>query len=246
MESAKKTLVTAIKTVAQRQQLLMANLTGNAFLGFLLYAWRTMNGGLFGNLSDTVFVLFFVGGLAVWLNAATLAAFHPGVTTTPFMPVLRRLPRVLPWVLAIIGVALLFRWIATVVHPLAWVVGVGCLLVLLPLTSQAAGGGFPRSAAIDVVFNGRYWLLSAGLLALGIYLPLLLISELGVPGNLLFRLFLGCVRMAVFSFCAVGGWVTLAAITGLLGAEAAEQQELKAISTDAMIPGKHEPAGAGR
>jgi hypothetical protein len=217
MASFIEIVVSAAKAVARQQPLLLANLTGNVFLAFAVFAWHSFNGGFFEDLASSVFMSLMVGFFTTWLAASTLAAFHPGVTAdTPFIPVLRRLHFVLPWAAALVGTLFLFHWMSSLLGFLVWTVGTATILALLPMASQAAGAGFSRQCAADIVFNENYWIASIGLVIVGFYLPISFFYWMPMPENPLVRLVAGGARIGVACLLSVSAWVLLAALIGEL------------------------------
>jgi len=216
MEQIKQDIISALKAVIERQRLLMANLMGNLFLAFVLYSFYSYKSLLdpsWNSIAGIVAVCF----CATWLNASTMAAFHPGVKVTPFVPVLRRLGRVLPWAGAVLATLLLFRWMSAVLGGWVWAVGIAAVLAILPMLSQAAGDGFSRQKAIDLVFNERYWMSCAGLLVVGLYLPVAVFSWIPLPESLVLRLLTGSIRMGLAGSLLLTAWMTLAALIAQLG-----------------------------
>lgn len=220
METLKTILVGAVKAVLRRQQLLTTNLTGNAFLLFVAYVLK-IDGASGTTVLDAVLVLLPASFLLCWLQASTLAAFYPGQSEVPYFPVLRRLHYYLPWVAALVGVLVLFRWMSSVLSPLVWVLGIAVALALLPLAAQAAGGWFDRSVALDVVFDGKYWILAAGVLAGGVYLPITVLASLSTSEDIFAQMFITGLRIGFSYLLGVSAWVVLAAIIGELAARVA-------------------------
>ncbi len=197
----------AFLEVWKKQQLALANLTGNAFLLFLVITLRTPGpmvvGGLFG----------------LWLMGATLAAFHTTNTETPFGPILRRMHYFLPWALAMAAAVILFGWLASVLHFLVWVLGVAAVIAILPLVSQAAGGGFSRAAAVRIITNDQYWMTGAILLIVGLYIPFMLLSWVPGGDEFLIRALVAGVRFGLSYVLAMISWLTLVAFVGAMGVE---------------------------
>jgi len=220
MTELRTILVGAVRSVLQRQQLLTANLTANAFLLFVLYALFVIN-GVGTNWADTLFVIVPTGFFLCWLQATTLAAFYPDQAEIPFFPALRRLHHFAPWAAAMAGVVMLFSWLSSTLGIWVWVIGVACLIAILPLAAQSAGGWFARSVAIDVIFDPKYWLLATGMLIAGLYLPFFIFFNLPVSENILFQMVVNGLRVGVSYLLAISAWVTMAAIIGELTARAA-------------------------
>jgi hypothetical protein len=217
-------LVAAVRSVIQRQQLLTANLTANAFLLFVLYSLFVIN-RVGAVVSDTLLVVVPTAFFLCWLQATTLAAFYPDQAEIPFIPALRRLHYFAPWAAGVVGVVMLFSWMSSLIGFWVWVVGVACLIVLLPLAAQAAGGWFERSVAINVIFDPKYWLLATGMLIVGLYLPFLIFFSLPVSESILVQMTVNGLRVGISYLLAISAWVTLAAIIGELTARASAQSE---------------------
>ena len=207
----------AMKAVQKHQQLLMANLTGNAFLVFILYSWIVVSDRSLTELLSSgagLLVILFSG---VWLQAATLAAFSQESSTTPFVPVLKRMPKYLPWAGAMAGTVALFAWMSSVLGFLVWVVGMAVLMALLPLASQAASGRFSRKTAAEIVYREQYWIIGTALLVVGLYAPFLVFNSLPVPEDAFLRTIMDGVRIGLSCFLSISSWVVFAAVIGRLG-----------------------------
>jgi len=224
-----------ISGVRKRQQLIMANLTGNAFLLFVLYSWLSVPGQATSQLLSSIFVLVVIFFFAFWLHATTLAAFHPGTKETPFMAALERLPKSLPWLLALTGVVILFTWMSSVLSLYVWIPGVALILAILPMASQAAGGAFSRKSATDIIFSEHYWLIATALLVAGLYLPWLLFSWFPQPEDFALGIFATALRWGIAYFLAIYSWVLLAAVIGSMGARL-EVQSMEEAAKAAISP----------
>jgi len=245
----------ALGEVWGQKKLLGAHLVGNALLLWAVYA-------LLGRPDQTVWQLVVSALLAlvvlfaaVWLHGTALAAFH-GVGQAGTLRVglpwasLRRLPKLLPWVLLAAALLALAVWLAgygprvTVylssrftlwlrapVSPqkIEWVYPALlrslCLigwLVLLPLASQAAGGGFSKRQALEMAAAWRYWLACALLVLAGIYLPGRLIWWILPVQGLFLETLSMLVRFSLAYLLAVTAWLTLAAVIGRLSTKEEE------------------------
>lgn len=197
----------AFLAVWKKQQLALANLTGNAFL-------------LVAVLVVQAPVLMVVGCLfGLWLMTATLAAFQTDKAETPFVPVLRRVPQFLPWALVMAACFVLFSWLASALHFLVWVPGLAAILALVPLVSHAAGGGFSRAVAIRIVSNDQYWLTGALLVVVGLYIPFMLMSWVPVGGDFIVRSLISGTRFGISYVLAIISWLTLVSFVGRMGVE---------------------------
>ncbi len=228
----------SLRSIKDRQQLLTANLTGNAFFGFVLYSWLSLNHLSLTSVWRGVGVLLVLGFFFFWLQATTFAAFHPGSPQSPYFLALRRLPRFLPWSLAILGTVALYIWMSSVLGYFVWIVGVGMILAFLPLASQAAGGGFSRQRAVDIIFNEQYWLVGTGLLMIGLYLPVVMLALVPAPENPILRMMISGFRLGIAYFLAIGSWVALSAFIGKLGSLETNRKKSSATSPprDANAP----------
>jgi hypothetical protein len=235
----------ALGDVWGQKKLLGAHLAGNALLLWAVYALLGMGDQTVWQLVISALLAVVVLFAAMWLHGTALAAFH-GVGQAPGLP-LRRLPKLLPWVLlaaALLAVAVWLAgygprvtvylssrftlWLLTPVSPqkVDWIFPAllrsVCLigwLALLPLASQAAGGGFSGRQALQIAASGRYWLACAVVVLAGIYLPGRLIWwVLPVQGLLLETLSM-LVRFSLAYALAIAAWLTLAAVIGRLGRE---------------------------
>ncbi len=217
MDSAQAMLVNSVRAAFKRQQLLTANLTANAFLGFVIYSWFVLNGSSSKDIINSVLVLAPTAVLLCWLQAATFATFHPGVKEVPYLPVLRRLHYFAPWAVGVAGLVFLFAWISSLLGVWVWIIGAACLFALLPLLSQAAGGRFSRPAAIEVIFSQRYWFAVTCLLVVT-YLPSALLLMLSSVDSFLLRAMLRGLQVGVTYLLGILSWVTLAAVISNLAA----------------------------
>lgn len=207
----------AMKAVQKHQQLLMANLTGNAFLTFILYSWIVVSDRSLTEVLSSGAGLLVILFFGVWLQAATLAAFCGESSTTPFMPVLKRMPKYLPWAGAMAGTVMLFVWMSSVLGFLVWIVGMAVLMALLPLASQAASGGFSRKTAAEIVYCEQYWIIGTALLVVGLYAPFLVFNSLPVPEDIFLRTIMDGVRIGLSCFLSISSWVVMAAVIGRFG-----------------------------
>ena len=223
MGRLKAVISDAFRQVCRHDRLVTANLTGNAFLGLVLFFWASSSTFAWRELLRAAPLLTALGFFLMWLHAATLAAFHPGMPRTPFMPALRRLPQFLPWALALALIVAFFQWLASVLGIFVWGVGLMAILFLLPLASQAAGGGFSFKRAQEIVFDEVYWMAAIALAVGGLYVPALVFSWSPQTDNLVLKLAAASIRLGLPYSLAVVSWVLLAAVIGRLGAQAARE-----------------------
>ena len=224
---------------------------GNALLLWAVYALLGMGDQTVWQLVISALLAVVVLSAAVWLHGTALAAFHR-VGQAPGLPrtTLRRLPKLLPWVLLAAALLALAVWLAgygprvTVylssrftlwlrapVSPqkIEWVYPALlrslCLigwLMLLPLASQAAGGGFSKRQALEMAAAWRYWLACALLVLAGIYLPGRLIWWILPVQGLFLETLSMLVRFSLAYLLAVTAWLTLAAVIGRLSTKEEE------------------------
>jgi hypothetical protein len=241
----------ALADVWAHKKLLAAHLVGNALLALLAYAWLSMPDQTVSQLVISALVAVLALFTALWLHAAALAAFHPvGQARGLAVVTLRRLPKLLPWAVLAAAVVAVVVWLAgyqsAVTANLAsrftlwwrrpvspqsvdWLypallrsLGLIVLLALLPLASQAAGGGFSRRNALRVIGRWRYWLACALLVLVGIFLPGRLVWWILPVKGLFAEAVSVIVRFTVAYILAVTAWLTLAAVIGRLGSERKE------------------------
>jgi hypothetical protein len=94
--------------------------------------------------------------------------------------------------------------------------------VLLPLASQAAGGGFSKRQALEMAGRWRYWLACAVLVLAGVYIPGRLVWwVLPVQGLFLETLSM-LARFSLAYLLAVTAWLTLVAVIGRLSTKEEE------------------------
>jgi hypothetical protein len=237
----------ALSDVWGRKKLLWVYLLGNAVLIALAYGWLWIGEEtVLEVLFSAVLALAVIGG-ALWLHATALAAFHAEAGPLPVGLAWRRLPRFLPWAaLAVVGVALavwlsgyapkVTPWLAslftlrlrTPVSPqqVDWIypallrgLGVVAVLALLPLASQAAGGGFSKGDALQLAARPRYWLACAVLVLAGLYLPGRLVGWIPSFESLAAQAASLAVRFGLAYLLAATGALTLAAVIGQLAGE---------------------------
>jgi hypothetical protein len=224
---------------------------GNALLLWAVYAWLGRPDRTVWQLAVSALLALLVLFAAIWLHGTALAAFHR-VGQAPGLPrtTLRRLPGLLPWVLAAAALLALVVWLAgyaprvaadlssrftlwlrTPVSPqkVGWVYPAllrsVCLigwLALLPLASRAVGGGFSGQQAVRMAVSWRYWLACAILVLVGIYLPGRLIWWVLPVHGLFLETLSMLVRFALAYVLVVTAWLTLAAVIGRLGLEGQE------------------------
>ena len=208
-----------MRAVARRRQLLTANLSGDAFLLFVLYALFVLNGAA-PNIVDTLIVMVPTSFFLCWLQATTFAAFYPDQSEIPYIPTLRRLHHFIPWALAVVGTVVLCGWLSSALGAWVWLAGAGCVLALLPLAAQAAGGWFDRSVAIDVISNPKYWILAVTVIFAGLCLPFLLLTSLSLREDFVAYMLIQGLCIGIGYVLAVTAWVTIAALIGEFAAGA--------------------------
>jgi hypothetical protein len=239
----------ALGEVWGHKKLLGAHLVGNALLLWAVYALLGMGDQTVWQLVISALLALVVLFAAVWLHGTALAAFHR-VGQAPGLLPLRRLPKLLPWVLLAAALLALAVWLAgygprvavylssrftlwlrTPVSPqkIEWVYPALlrslCLigwLMLLPLASQAAGGGFSKRRALEMAAAWRYWLACALLVLAGIYLPGRLIWWILPVQGLFLEMLSMLVRFSLAYLLAVTAWLTLAAVIGRLSTKEEE------------------------
>ncbi len=240
----------ALAEMWRRRKLLAAHWLGNAVLIGLAYGWLWISEASALEVVWSAVVLAAGVFGALWLHATALAAFHAEAGPLPVRLALRRLPRFLPWAAVLAGVIAATVWLSGYapkvteylsslltlrlrkpVSPeqVAWVYPAllrgACavvVLALLPLASQAAGGGFSRRAGLAVAARPRYWLACAVLVLAGLYVPGRLMGWTPSFESLIVQAASMAVRVGLAYLLAVTTWLTLAAIIGLFGRAATE------------------------
>ena len=210
----------ALKAVWKRQNLALANLTGNALLLFLFYSWFSNPDRSGSNLVGAVFWMLVGAFFGFWLHATTLATFHTDAKETPFVPVLRRFPGFLPWIVAEVLVIALFGWLGSAVSFIFWVPAVAGVLALLPMVSQAAGEGFSKDSALRIITNEQYWLASTLLIVFAVYLPYLIVTWMPESEGIWISMFEKGVSLGLACVFTIVSWVMLAALIGEMGIQA--------------------------
>lgn len=227
----------ALKAVWKRQELALANLTGNAFLLFLFYSWFSNPDRSGSNLAGAVIWMLICAFFGLWLHGTTLAAFHTDIKETPFVPVLGRFPKFLPWIAAEVAAIALFGWLGSEVSFLFWVLGVAAVLALLPMVSQAAGGGFSLNSAVRILTNEQYWLASTLFLIFAVYLPYLIVTWIPKAEGLWMRTIETAARLGLACVLAIMSWVLLAALIGRMGVQAEKKTVSHRPRSDQPAPG---------
>lgn len=201
--------------VLRRPMLIPIHLAGNAVLLVLFYLWLGLADRTAGDLVISAVLLLLIVLGALWLYGVMLAAFHAPADQPVFLQGLRRLPKFAPWGLLIGAVAAAVAWWWPR-FPF-WLAGVAAVLVILPLASQAAGGGFTWRAAVRMLRRPQYWL--AGILAvvLGLYLPKLLVGWVPETTGLLMQSISLVFRSGLAALLAVISWLALSAVIGEMG-----------------------------
>ncbi|MEK7407622.1 MAG: hypothetical protein AAB225_21295 [Acidobacteriota bacterium] len=199
-----------------RKGLLAAQLAGNALLLLLGYWWLSLPDRTVWQVALSVFVALVIIFAALWLHAAALAAFHPQPPAGGLAwKALRRLPLFMICLLLLAAVSVALLWLAS--WRRSTQVGVAALaLALLPLISQAAGGGFSVRAALRIPGQWRYWPGVVILVFAGAYIPYRLIwwiPELGSFGGQAASV---AARFGLAYVLAVTAWFSLAALIGRL------------------------------
>lgn len=216
------TLRDALLAVLRRPLLLAALLIGNAVLLLMFYWWLSISEQSTGALAASAIVLVAVIIGVLWLYAMSLAAFHdPAAPCT--VVALRRLPRFLPWAVLIGGVLYGAGWLASKSPVPFWVAGPLGVLVLLPMASQAAGGGFPAGAARRILCHGRYWIAGAIAVVLGVLAPKLLLTWIPGVSGLTAQSASLTIRFGIAFLLAALSWLMLAAFIGNIGRESGSQ-----------------------
>ena len=212
-----KTLLDAMMTALRRPFLMTLFFAGNIGLLILFYVWLTIPEGTPGVLAASVIVLLAVIVGAMWLYAMSLAAFHEPSGQPYFFIALRRLPKFAPWAILISGAIFGAGWLASKSRIPFWLAAPLAVLVLLPMTSQAAGGGFSVPAAIRVLARGGYWI--AGILAvlLGVLAPKMLVAWIPSVSGLSAQSASLAARFGLALLLGVLSWLMLAAVIGNIG-----------------------------
>ena len=205
--------------VLRRPLLILIHLVGNAALVVLFYLWLGLADRTAGDLVISAVLLLLIVFGAFWLYGVTLAAFHAPAGPLVFFQGLRRLPKFAPWGLLIGAVVAAVVWLWPQ-FPF-WLVGAVAVLAILPLASQAAGGGFTGRAAVKILGSPQYWL--AGILAvvLGLYLPKLLLGWVPETTGLLMQSISLVFRSGLAALLAVISWLALSAVIGEMGRQPA-------------------------
>ncbi len=237
----------ALAEVWARKKLAVTLLAGNAGLAAAAYAWLWVPDETGIEVALSGLLALAVVFAAVWLNGAVLAAFHAETGPLPLRLALRRLPRFLLWVLVVAAVTVAAVWLAgsagKVTQYLAsfltlrlrrpvsperveWLYGsllrgawCAVVLALLPLASQAAGGGFSARAALATIARPRYWVACALLALAGLYVPGKLVNWAPEFGALSFQAGSMGLRLGLAYLLAMTAWLTLAAVIGRMGRE---------------------------
>ncbi|MCP5118336.1 MAG: hypothetical protein GY953_46585 [bacterium] len=201
-------LLDVVTAVIRRPFLILLFLAGNAVLFALFWLWLSMPDRTAADLAGSAVIAAAVVLGGGWLYGTTLAAFH--TSGGGYGPALRRLPRLLPWALIVLAAFLLGRWL----------LGALAALLLVPILSQAAGGGFSFRAAVRMLARPLYWLFALPLGAAGVVLPGLLIWWLPEADGIMAQTISLVARFSLAALLAALSWLLLASATGHLGREA--------------------------
>ena len=203
--------------VARRPKLIAWHLLGNAALFALFFAWLSLPDRTAADLALTVLLGAAVAFGALLLHGSTMALFHDALTRKPCAVAVRRLHLLLLWAAALAATALIFWWLGRARGQPLWILGLFVSLALLPLVSQAAGGGFDRASALAVTAKPSYWLTALVFCVMGVFAPGLLVSwtpeTTGIANQTLSML----ARFGAACMLAVVAWLVLVAVIGKLG-----------------------------
>lgn len=237
----------ALAEVWARKKLAVTLLLGNALLAVAAYAWLWVPDETVIEVGLSMLLALAVVLAVVWLNGAALAAFHTEAGPLPLRLALRRLPRFLLWVVVVAAITVAAAWLAGSAGKISqylaswltlrlrrpvsperveWLYGsllrgawCAAVLALVPLASQAAGGGFSARAALRTIARPRYWLACALLALAGLYVPGKLVSWTPEFGALSFQAGSIGLRLGLAYLLAVTAWLVLAAVIGRMGRE---------------------------
>jgi hypothetical protein len=200
------------REVIRRPGLIGIHLAATVVLLLLFYWWLSLPERTTGDVAlSAVLALVMLFG-ALWLYAASLAAFDAGSSASAFRLGLQRLPHKLPWVVLIGGAfALILRWRPGRLSFLPWL---GCgivLLILLPPASQGIRGG------ASVLRKPRYWAVGVVTVVAGAYLAVALVSWAPDVTGIASQTISLAARFGLAALIGVVAWLTLAALISHLG-----------------------------
>lgn len=200
----------------RRPALAAAFLGGNLALLLLFYMWLSLPERTVGDLAlSTVFALAIVFAV-LWLWAASLLFQESASFQQPFRLALRRLPKFLPWAVALVAAAvLILRWEPKRFSFLPWLLCAALLLALVPPASQGV------AAAGRVLRNPRYWVAALAAVLVGGCVPALLVSWVPEMSSIAGQTVSLVVRFGLAAILIAAAWLTLVAVVGHLGREAA-------------------------
>jgi hypothetical protein len=201
------------------KRLWLADLAGSALLLFLVDVWLGIPDRKTWQLAATAVLGLAIVGAALWLVAATFAAFDPEESA------LRRLPRVAACAAAAVAVCLALAWLAGYFPK--WSAWLGSALTLKlhrPVDPRAIHGLFElvrRLLAWMVVpalaiagvrgwrVRRRFWLEYLAVWLLAWYLPWRLVHWVPLIENLAGQMASFVLRFGVAWVLAVSGWLVV-------------------------------------
>lgn len=203
--------------VARRPKLIAWHVLGNAVLFALFFAWLSLPDRTAADLALTALLGAAVAFGALLLHGSTMALFHDALTRKPCSVALRRLHLLLVWAAAIAATALIFWWLGRARGQPLWILGLFVGLALLPLASQAAGGGFDRASALAVTAKPAYWLIAAVFCVAGVLVPGLLVGWTPETTGIVNQTLSMLARFGAAYVLVILAWLLLVAAIGKLG-----------------------------
>jgi hypothetical protein len=216
-------LAESFRAVRGRPVLLGVQATGNIVLLFLLYQWLSLPDATVAQIAASLLLGLFLVLATILLHGAALAAFHDGAPALPFGRAFRRLPRLLPW-----GVAMdlllcvsLYLWVEFTQGPF-WLAPLVAVLALLPHASDAVRDDGPARAR-RVLHGWRYWAGALLLGGLGGALAWLLMTWAPAAGGFAMQALSMAVRFVAAFAIALVAWLMVVALVPRLAGHAGGQ-----------------------
>jgi hypothetical protein len=200
----------AFHEVKRRPKLVAVQAAGNLALFALFYLWLSMPEATVAQVAASLLLGFVLVLGAITLHGMGLAAFY-SEAGMPWRHTLRRLPRLLPWGLAmdLLLCLSLYLWVETDGWPF-WLLPVIGILALLPCASSAVRSS--EAPEVQGVIQGwRYWTASAMLFGSGGALAWILVGWAPSAGGLVSQALSMAVRFGLAFAVALLAWLAVAA-----------------------------------
>ena len=204
-------IVRAFQAVKRRPKLIAVQAGGNLALLGVFYLWLLMPEATVAQVAGWLLAGFGLALGAIILHGMGLAAFY-WESRLPWRHTFGRLPRLLPWGLAMDLLVLLslYLWVEIARWPL-WLLPLIGVLALLPCASSAVRSD-ERPEVKTVIHGWRYWTAAAMLFGAGGGLAWLLVWWIPSPAGLILQALSMAVRFGLAFAAALLAWLAVAAL----------------------------------